>query len=63
VLEQLTITPHGQDALERIRIESTLLLTERLRMLTPVQLAVLADAVPVLEQLAEADPAAGARNR
>src|SRR5215467_3299511 len=58
----LVITSHGQDALERIRTESTLMLTASLRLLTPEQRSVLADALPVLEQLAEADPAE-ARNR
>lgn len=53
----LVITSHGQDALERIRTESTLMLTASLRLLTPEQRSVLADALPVLEQLAEADPA------
>ena len=52
----LSITPHGQDALERIRTESTLLLTASLRLLTPEQRDALAAALPVLEQLAEAAP-------
>lgn len=52
----LSITPHGQDALERIRTESTLMLTASLRLLTPGQRHALAAALPVLEQLAEADP-------
>jgi hypothetical protein len=43
--------------LERIRAESTLVLAASLRLLTPVQRAALADALPVLEQLAEAEPA------
>ncbi len=58
----LAITPHGQDALERIRTESTLVLAARLELLTPAQRSALADALPVLEHLAEADPA-GTRNR
>jgi DNA-binding MarR family transcriptional regulator len=61
----LAITPHGQQALERIRAESTLALAESLELLTPTQRAALADALPVLEQLAEApggEPAA-ARGR
>jgi DNA-binding MarR family transcriptional regulator len=58
----LAITTRGHDALERIRTESTLLLTESLRLLTPAQRAALAAALPVLEQLAEADPP-GPRNR
>ncbi len=56
----LAITPHGQEALERIRAESTLALAESLEVLTAAQRAALADALPVLEQLAEApggDPA------
>jgi DNA-binding MarR family transcriptional regulator len=68
----LTITVHGQDALERIRTETTLMLTASLELLTPDQRAALAAALPVLEQLAEAapgsagsgpgKPAAGPRN-
>ena len=54
----LAITPHGQDALERIRTESTLVLTASLDLLTPAQRSALAEALPVLEQLAEAEPAA-----
>jgi len=50
----LAITPRGTDALERIRAESTLALAESLELLTPAQRAALADALPVLEQLAEA---------
>ena len=50
----LAITPHGQEALERIRTESTLLLTKSLDLLTPAQRSALAEALPVLEQLAEA---------
>jgi DNA-binding MarR family transcriptional regulator len=49
----MAITPHGQQALERIRTESTLMLTASLRMLTPAQRSALAEALPVLEQLAE----------
>ena len=52
----LAITPRGQDVLERIRIESTLVLAASLQLLTPAQRSALADALPVLEQLAEADP-------
>ena len=50
----LTITAHGQDALERIRTENTLMLTASLKLLTPEQRSALAAALPVLEQLAEA---------
>ena len=53
----LAITPHGLEALERIRTETTLVLTASLRVLTPEQRRVLAAALPVLEQLAEVDPA------
>ena len=53
----LAITPRGQDALERIRTESTLMLTASLGLLTAAQRCALAEALPVLEQLAEADPA------
>ncbi len=52
----LAITPRGQDVLERIRIESTLVLAASLQLLTTAQRSALADALPVLEQLAEADP-------
>jgi DNA-binding MarR family transcriptional regulator len=52
----LTITAHGQDALERIRTENTLMLTASLELLTPEQRSALAAALPVLEQLAEAVP-------
>ena len=49
----MTITPRGRDALERIRSESNLVLTASLRLLTPAQRCALAEALPVLEQLAE----------
>ncbi len=50
----LAITQRGQDTLERLRTESTLMLAASLRLLTPAQRAALAEALPVLEQLAEA---------
>jgi len=50
----LAITPRGHDMLERLRTESNLELTASLRLLTPAQRAALAEALPVLEQLAEA---------
>jgi DNA-binding MarR family transcriptional regulator len=50
----LAITTRGQEALERIRTESTLVLAASMHGLTPAQRAALADALPVLEQLAEA---------
>jgi DNA-binding MarR family transcriptional regulator len=53
----LSITPHGVEALKRIRTETTLALAASLRLLTPEQQRVLAAALPVLEQLAETDPA------
>jgi DNA-binding MarR family transcriptional regulator len=53
----LAITPHGHDALDRIRTESTLVLTASLGLLTSAQRSALAEALPVLEQLAETDPA------
>jgi DNA-binding MarR family transcriptional regulator len=49
----LAITAHGQEALERIRTETTLMLTASLELLTPEQRSTLAAALPVLEQLAE----------
>jgi DNA-binding MarR family transcriptional regulator len=49
----LAITPLGQEVLERIRSESTLVLAASLKLLTPEQRAALAAALPVLEQLAE----------
>jgi DNA-binding MarR family transcriptional regulator len=52
----LAITAHGQDALERIRVENTLMLTASLELLTPAQRSALAAALPVLEQLAEVTP-------
>ena len=56
----LAITPHGQDALQRIRRESTLALAASMQLLAPAQRAALADALPVLEQLAETSGASGA---
>lgn len=58
----LSITPHGQDALQRIRAETTLMLTASLDLLTPEQRSALAAALPVLERLAEAQPTAGGGN-
>jgi DNA-binding MarR family transcriptional regulator len=55
----LAITQHGQEALERIRTESTLMLTASLKLLTPAQRSALASALPVLEQLAGAPVAPG----
>jgi len=56
----LAITPRGHDTLERLRTETTMVLTASLRLLTPAQRTALAEALPVLEQLAEvpgSDPA------
>jgi DNA-binding MarR family transcriptional regulator len=52
----LAITPGGHEVLERIREKGSALLTKSLLQLTDEQRSVLADALPVLEQLAEADP-------
>jgi DNA-binding MarR family transcriptional regulator len=56
----LAITPRGHDTLERLRTETTMVLTASLGLLTAAQRSALAEALPVLEQLAEvpgADPA------
>jgi len=50
----LAITAHGQQILERIRTETTLMLTASLELLTAEQRSTLAAALPVLEQLADA---------
>jgi len=52
----LAITPAGHEVLELIRQQSTLLLADSLRTLPSDQLAALAQALPALEQLADADP-------
>jgi DNA-binding MarR family transcriptional regulator len=49
----LAITSRGHDMLERLRSETTMELTESLSLLTAAQRAALAEALPVLEQLAE----------
>jgi len=59
----LAITPHGQDVLERIRSESTLVLAASLKLLTPAQRSALAEALPVLELLAEAPGSGPAETR
>jgi DNA-binding MarR family transcriptional regulator len=51
----LAVTAEGHAVLERIRQESTILLADSLRTLTPDQLTALAAALPALEQIAEAD--------
>jgi hypothetical protein len=50
----MVITPRGHDMLERLRTETTLELAASLRVLTPAQRSALAEALPVLELLAEA---------
>jgi len=50
----LAITPRGHDTLERLRTETTLELAASLRLLTLAQRSALAEALPVLELLAEA---------
>ena len=50
----LAITPRGRDTLERLRAQTTLELAASLRLLTLAQRSALAEALPVLELLAEA---------
>ena len=57
----LAITSRGHDMLERLRSETTMVLTQSLTLLTPAQRAALAEAIPVLEQLAEPPDQAGPR--
>ena len=59
----LAITSRGRDTLERLRTQTTLELAASLRLLTLAQRSALAEALPVLELLAEAPGAdqAGAR--
>ena len=52
----LVVTPEGHAILEQIRRESTILLADNLRTLSPDQLAALAAALPALEQIAEGRP-------
>ncbi len=52
----LAITQQGHAVLERIRDESTSVLADQLRALTPEQLTALSAALPALERLADADP-------
>ncbi len=52
----LVVTPQGHAILEQIRRESTILLADNLRTLSPEQLAALAAALPALEQIADARP-------
>jgi DNA-binding MarR family transcriptional regulator len=57
----LAITSKGHEVLENLREEGTALLTESLRLLTAEQKAALSTALPVLEQLADTDPATARR--
>ena len=50
----LVVTPDGHAILEQIRRESTILLADNLRTLSPDQLAALAAALPALERIADA---------
>ena len=50
----LVVTPDGHAILEQIRRESTILLADSLRTLSPDQLAALAEALPALERIADA---------
>ena len=50
---ELAITPGGREVLDRIRKESTAALAGSLASLEPGQLATLAAALPVIEQLAD----------
>jgi DNA-binding MarR family transcriptional regulator len=50
----LAITPRGRDTLDRLRTQTTLELAASLRLLTLAQRSALAEALPVLELLAEA---------
>ena len=59
----LAITTRGHDTLERLRTESTMVLAASLRVLTPAQRSALAEALPVLEQLAEVPDPAEERSR
>jgi DNA-binding MarR family transcriptional regulator len=52
----LSVTAEGHAILERIRQESTILLADSLRTLSPDQLAALTAALPALEKLANATP-------
>jgi DNA-binding MarR family transcriptional regulator len=52
----LLITPEGHAILERIRRESTILLADNLRTLSPDELTALAAALPALERIANPSP-------
>jgi DNA-binding MarR family transcriptional regulator len=55
----LAITSKGHEVLEDLREEGTALLTESLMLLSRQERAALATALPVLEHLADTDPAGG----
>ena len=52
----LVITPEGHAILEQIRRESTILLADNLRTLSPDELTALAAALPALERIANPSP-------
>ncbi len=52
----LVVTPDGHAVLEQIRRESTILLADQLRTLSPDELAALAGALPALERIANVTP-------
>lgn len=52
----LSITDSGRAVLDHIREKSTVLLADILRTLTREQVAAIAEALPALERLADADP-------
>ena len=52
----LAVTPKGREALDRLRAETTAILTRSIMALSPEQRRTLAAAMPVLEHLAEVVP-------
>jgi DNA-binding MarR family transcriptional regulator len=52
----LVVTPDGHAILEQIRRESTILLADHLRTLSPDELTALAGALPALERIANVTP-------
>jgi DNA-binding MarR family transcriptional regulator len=53
---ELVVTARGNEILDRIRQESTVMLADSLLTLSPDQMVALAAALPALEQLAEPAP-------
>lgn len=53
----VSITPEGRSVIDRVREESTTMLTGMLAQLTPEQQAAIAAALPALEQMAGPDSA------